>query len=189
MIKKIIKYGNSNALVLDRSILALLDIKEGGFVKLRIEGDTLIIKREQDAKVIDLLVAEIEDSISGTILEPQLQCYKKNADDYLNKLDNDPNLMEKLKQFAPGTEKFKKMQEEFGKILLKYKGELKIFSSEEVQKELENLNKKYGNKFIDADYLKEVSVLRLKYCPTYAQIEKEMDDVKKAMGCVDSLLI
>ncbi len=45
MNKKLVKYGNSYALVLNRSILELLDIDENDPVKLKIEGDTLLIKK------------------------------------------------------------------------------------------------------------------------------------------------
>lgn len=44
MIKKLVRYGNSQAIVLDRAILELLGIEEGGQVKLSVEGSTLIVK-------------------------------------------------------------------------------------------------------------------------------------------------
>lgn len=34
MLKKLVKYGNSNALILDRAILELLNINEGAVLKL-----------------------------------------------------------------------------------------------------------------------------------------------------------
>lgn len=44
MIKKLVRYGNSQALVLDRAILELLGIQEGGEVSLSIEKDVLLVK-------------------------------------------------------------------------------------------------------------------------------------------------
>ena len=61
MLKKLVKYGNSNALVLDRSILALLNIGEGSVLKLRIEGDALIIKAAETVKATDSLMLEVEN--------------------------------------------------------------------------------------------------------------------------------
>ncbi len=45
MIKKLIRYGNSNALVLDKAILELLNIPEGSFVKLKTDGQSLIVSK------------------------------------------------------------------------------------------------------------------------------------------------
>ena len=45
MIKKLIRYGNSNAIVLDKAILELLNIPEGSFVKLKTDGQSLIISK------------------------------------------------------------------------------------------------------------------------------------------------
>lgn len=49
MLKKIVKYGNSNALVLDKAILELLNIGEGSVVKLKTDGKSLIITPQEEA--------------------------------------------------------------------------------------------------------------------------------------------
>jgi antitoxin component of MazEF toxin-antitoxin module len=43
MIKKLRKVGNSNALILDKPILELLGLEEGGQVQLTIQDGTLIV--------------------------------------------------------------------------------------------------------------------------------------------------
>ena len=43
MLKKLVKYGNSNALILDKAILELLDIQEGSTIKIRTDGKSIII--------------------------------------------------------------------------------------------------------------------------------------------------
>lgn len=43
MLKKLVKYGNSNALVLDKAILELLNIKEGSILKISTDGKSLIL--------------------------------------------------------------------------------------------------------------------------------------------------
>lgn len=50
MLKKLVKYGNSNALVLDKALLELLNIGEGSLVKIKTDGVSLIIT-PQDAVV------------------------------------------------------------------------------------------------------------------------------------------
>jgi antitoxin component of MazEF toxin-antitoxin module len=43
MLKKLVKYGNSNAIILDKAILELLDIEEGSIIKIRTDGKSIII--------------------------------------------------------------------------------------------------------------------------------------------------
>jgi antitoxin component of MazEF toxin-antitoxin module len=43
MLKKLVKYGNSNALILDKALLELLNIPEGAVVKIKTDGASLII--------------------------------------------------------------------------------------------------------------------------------------------------
>lgn len=47
MLKKLVKYGNSNALVLDKALLELLDIEEGSIVKIKTDGKSLIITPQE----------------------------------------------------------------------------------------------------------------------------------------------
>jgi len=47
MLKKLVKYGNSNALVLDKAILELLEIEEGSLVKIKTDGKAIIITAHQ----------------------------------------------------------------------------------------------------------------------------------------------
>lgn len=43
MLKKLVKYGNSNALIFDKAILELLEIGEGSTLKIKTDGKSLII--------------------------------------------------------------------------------------------------------------------------------------------------
>jgi len=43
MLKKLVKYGNSHALILDKAILELLNIEEGSVVKIKTDGKSIII--------------------------------------------------------------------------------------------------------------------------------------------------
>ena len=45
MLKKLMKHGNSHALLLNKSILDLLGLSGGDSVKLTIQGDTLLVKK------------------------------------------------------------------------------------------------------------------------------------------------
>jgi len=49
MLKKLVRYGNSNALVIDKAILELLEIEEGSLVKIKTDGKAIIITAHQPA--------------------------------------------------------------------------------------------------------------------------------------------
>jgi len=58
MLKKIVKYGNSCALVLDKALLELLNMEEGSVVKIKTDGVSLIITPQN---------ALIQETISPTL--------------------------------------------------------------------------------------------------------------------------
>lgn len=192
MHKKLVKYGNSNALILDRSILALLDISEGAVVKLRIEGDALIIKAEKNIKATSVLIAEAESidermTSGASSSSPMMEMVKKNTRDFCSKMESDSNSMELLKEWVPGTENCQKLQEAYEKIMQKYQEEIKPLSSQEFQKEVQNLKSKYKNEMNSAEYTKELLDLRLKFSPGLAEMDKEMQDITKALGYPEQL--
>jgi len=49
MLKKLVKYGNSNALIIDKAILELLNIEEGSIIKIRTDGKSIIITPHEKA--------------------------------------------------------------------------------------------------------------------------------------------
>lgn len=60
MLKKLVKYGNSCALLLDRTLLDLLNIKKNSILKLREEGDALIVKVQDEVKPTESLLLQVE---------------------------------------------------------------------------------------------------------------------------------
>ncbi|MGE0009941.1 MAG: hypothetical protein AB7F19_05315 [Candidatus Babeliales bacterium] len=47
MLKKLVKYGNSNAIILDKAILELLEIEEGAIIKIKTDGKSIIITPQE----------------------------------------------------------------------------------------------------------------------------------------------
>ena len=62
MLKKLIKYGNSYALVLNKSVLELLNIEGEDAVKLRVEGETLIIRGEKSTSELENLMLDTDSA-------------------------------------------------------------------------------------------------------------------------------
>ena len=53
MIKKLVRHGNSLALVIDKAILELLRIDQDTPLELITDGDVIVIKPERDEEVSD----------------------------------------------------------------------------------------------------------------------------------------
>ncbi|MCH9762788.1 MAG: AbrB/MazE/SpoVT family DNA-binding domain-containing protein [Gammaproteobacteria bacterium] len=61
MLKKLVKYGNSKALVLDRAILELLNIREGALVKLKTDGKSLTITPAELVEKDDVVLSDFKE--------------------------------------------------------------------------------------------------------------------------------
>jgi antitoxin component of MazEF toxin-antitoxin module len=143
MLKKLVRYGNSNALVLDKAILELLNIAEGSVVKISTDGKSIILTPFQPAvqTVIETLTSTdamhlvgIRGSIpyykdfdpeTQKILEKELSDIMKHHSEMIMKLNLNPEFQaESLAlQTACGTDsiKFAEMRKS---LLEKYNPEL-----------------------------------------------------------------
>lgn len=63
MIKHLRKVGNSNALILDKPILELLGLEEGGQVQLIVQDGNLIVTPAQPKQVDPVLFSEKLDEL------------------------------------------------------------------------------------------------------------------------------
>ncbi len=61
MLKKLVKYGNSNALVLDKAILELLNISEGSIVKIKTDGRSIIITPQEE-----VVEQQVHETVTST---------------------------------------------------------------------------------------------------------------------------
>lgn len=61
MIKKLVRHGNSLALVIDKAILELLRIDHDTPLELITDGDVIVIKPERDEEVSDEIRAVHEE--------------------------------------------------------------------------------------------------------------------------------
>lgn len=79
MLKKLVRYGNSNALVLDKAILELLNIAEGSVVKISTDGRSIILTPHQESmssQVIEPVTSN--DALLVASVQETMQNYYKN---------------------------------------------------------------------------------------------------------------
>jgi antitoxin MazE len=75
MIKTLSRVGNSQALILDKSMLELIGVDESGEAELHIEGSRLIVSPVHDEKRRKQL-----DAASGKLIKRFAKTYKRLAE-------------------------------------------------------------------------------------------------------------
>lgn len=156
MLKKIVKYGNSSALVLDKAILELLNIREGSLVKLSTDGKSLIITPHETVPTEQVSPTVTQQT---ALLDAVMESLKKQAK------ETDPAVSTKeLEQAAAVTKKcLERCNDEYETLR----------TNSEYKKELERLKKKFKDDRITL--MKEVALLQQKYVPELQVICKELD--------------
>lgn len=186
MLKKLIKYGNSQALLLNRSILGLLGIDDGDTVKLRVEGDVLLITKGVDGSTGKPEVkAALEDEIKkeekshkqflegGKLLkevrENRQAMMENNTYDPSKPEDlhDSPKWKEHMKQMKAINEKHSINLADLSKKMMENKGYMKG---------LELLGQSYKEMDTD-DYTQEVLNLRYKFFPELKAYDEEMQQI------------
>lgn len=153
MLKKLVKYGNSNALILDKPILELLNIAEGSIVKIKTDGKSIIISpnvRENNESYISPTIT-FEDSLhEATAQEMAENIYK----------DLEPERKaEKIHSFKEIHKRYitvqKKLNENAGYL-----------------QELKALYANYPNDSRNPQLIEKYEQLRNKYAPEITALEK-----------------
>ena len=153
MLKKLVKYGNSNALILDKAILELLNIEEGATIKLKTDGKSIIITPHTKA---------ISEKVSETFTHNQA-----NIEAYVK---------ESLKKHLNINEDVRKTLEKELQNLIKKHQELhaQLTQNSDFFEEVAQIKNK-----LDAsspEYVEAYKALRTKYSPELVNLEKVIAD-------------
>lgn len=186
MRKKLIKYGNSHALVLDRTLLALLNIGEEGVVRLRVEGEKLIVTADKSTSTRDLLTMDVENVLKQAFegsndptLNAIAKASEKNVREHLSGMEENPKVLEGYQQWMPGTPMGQKLQNNFQQIFAKYEKEmLSLQESAEYLKEIEELTARYEDQKSE-EFMQEIVALQIKYAPNLANMHEEVKNSKE----------
>lgn len=175
MLKKLVKYGNSNALILDRAIMELLNMQEGGAVRLQTDGKSLIITPTETEKPSNVTLNGLETLIN-------VEAQKQEA------LKADPETKRLLEEWAPNTKNYSRLLEVITPIAAKYTLEINKLQSEACMAEVDALAAKHcGDKSSEA-FINGYKTLRDKYAPNYRKMTQEIRETYKNIGYPDELI-
>ena len=169
MLKKLVKYGNSNALILDRAIMELLNMHEGSVVKLQTDGKSLIITPAEAEKPSTITLNGLETLINVGAEQQEA-------------LKADPEKKRLFEEWAPGTENFSRLMEATTPITTKHTKEMHKLQSEAFMAEVDALAVKHHGDKSSEEFMKDYKALRDKYVPHYRDIMQELREVYKKVG-------
>jgi len=155
MLKKIVKYGNSNALILDKALLELLNIQEGGIVKIKTDGTSLIITPHG---VIE------QESITKTIT-PQETIQEA--------------IQQKVDNFCTNPTQGSTYMNELSNVFAQYPNAIKKMETTEAKKEMQNLEQQYNGNYTNPDYLKAMTAIRQKYAPELLNMDQQVQAISQ----------
>lgn len=167
MLKKLAKYGNSTALVIDKAILEILEIEDGGVVKLQTDGKSLIItpvKGEQGAGKISYGTEEA--------MQAALSAFR------------DQRFAEYHKYLALDGHKKQKLKQDVNDIMLKYDSEFQRFlkevsPSQEFQDAIAKIAEQHDPIAQSADYIASCAKVKYQFCPDLEKMDQEIEAVSQ----------
>lgn len=162
MLKKIVKYGNSSALVLDKALLELLNMAEGSIVKIKTDGISLIITPQ------NALVQEI--------VSPTLTIEDTFNDAHHKALELSFGDPEKVRAYQTGC---KEITDRYMAIT---KNKM---DTPEIRQALEALQKRFAKDEGNPEYTEQIRKVYQKYVPELERMYQELDTLVQELVSQD----
>ncbi|MGC2310475.1 MAG: AbrB/MazE/SpoVT family DNA-binding domain-containing protein [Candidatus Babeliaceae bacterium] len=170
MLKKLVKYGNSNALVLDKPLLELLNIEEGTVVRISTDGKSLIINPVADTK--NAKISWDSETAPRIAIQQHLAQIREKVD------MTDPKYAEIYKKFAVHfAEYFADRAQKYGTRFCET-----LNNNEQFKEELANLAQKYDPINQSEQYIQEMIKLRYKFVPELKELDEDGKSKVQALG-------
>lgn len=164
MLKKIVKYGNSCALVLDKALLELLNMEEGSVVKIKTDGVSLIITPQNTL---------IQETISSTLT------VENTLNDALRKAFE--------QSFGGDAEKAHTYQAALKEISDRYATIMKNkMDTTELREAVASVRKHFANDEANPEYAKQIKQVHQQYAPELERMHQEIDALVKKYVPADS---
>lgn len=156
MLKKIVKYGNSSAIVLDKAILELLNMHEGSIVKISTDGKSLLLTPHEPTPIEHVSPTVTSQEV---FLARSVECLRKNL------TEPDKNLND---------QELQKVVEGVKKKMTDYADQFVALESDDAyQKEYALLKEKYKDTPITLK--NEITALQERWAPQLCTMGKKLD--------------
>jgi antitoxin component of MazEF toxin-antitoxin module len=174
MIKKLVRYGNSNALVIDRAILELLNIAEGSLVKIATDGKSLIITPE--ARSCQIVTTEDVADQMGMSMAANM---RKAMEPFIATIANDPVKMQETMDLYNNPELLKEKTAAVTVIMRKYTTDQAKLMTPEALDAIQAIQAKYKDTMNAPEYIKEMTELTYSIAPNLKNMQAEIDELNK----------
>ncbi|KKP35986.1 MAG: hypothetical protein UR26_C0001G0030 [candidate division TM6 bacterium GW2011_GWF2_32_72] len=171
MLKKLTKYGNSNALLIDKAIMELLEMTEGSVVKLKIEGNSLIITPQEPKE---------GQKINMTGLEKSMQIMKEREKEFAGNSE--------YLRWQPGGDMYPILLELSTKITPKYMKAFQTLQKPEYLSELDAIAEQHADDKTSEGFEKASKDLLLKHAPELLEMYKEIAEAAREAGMPEELI-
>jgi len=162
MLKKLAKYGNSTALVIDKAILEILEIEEASVVKLQTDGKSLIITPVKPQQQTEKISWDSEEAIRTSLQSfnaQRLEAYAKYA-------AMEPKAKTALKNKVDAI--MSKYEKEFNRFLSE------VSVSEPFKEEASKIAQIYDPVTQSGEYIAEYTKLKYSFCPELEKMDQEL---------------
>ncbi len=163
MLKKLVKYGNSNALILDKAILELLEIEEGATIKIKTDGKSIILTPH--SKATSEKINETFTHNRANIEAPIKELLKNSKGVHKNK-------REKLEKELPD------LIQTYQNLVIQL-AQNPDFAEEVSQISGQAINPSSG---YSPEYMEAYKAIRHKYAPKITKLEKKIASFQKLIG-------
>ena len=155
MLKKLVKYGNSNALILDKAILQLLNIEEGSIIKIKTDGKSIIITPHVKVE---------SEKINETFTH--------------NQASIEAGVKESFKRYIGlHKDEQEKLEKEFLDLIQRNQNlQMQLIQNPDFLKEVSHIAKKIDTS--SDEYLEAYKALRNKYAPELTKVKNEIATFK-----------
>ena len=151
MLKKLVKYGNSNALILDKAILELLNIEEGAVIKMTTDGTSIIITPQ-----VKVTTEKVNEPFTHN--QASMEAFVKEGVKALTGI---------------GANEREKIEKEWLALTKKYQDlSMRVCQSPHFVEQVTQLSKQFGTS--SPEYIKAYTALRYKVSPELLELETAM---------------
>ena len=175
MIKKLVRYGNSNALVIDRAILELLGIGEGSLVKLSTDGKSLTITPETTIVTPPLTTNDMAEQMGMNMASSMSEAMKPF---YATMADNPAQLQQVVDATAMLANP--EYMAAVKKITRKYSADQAKMLAGDALDAMDEVLARYKGNYTSPDFVKETTALTERFAPNLLTMQEEI----KALGAM-----